>query len=266
MNVFRYIDYRKCLSEFLELEENARGNKKKLAEAVNCQASYLTLVLQEKAHLTVEQAERLCRYWKLSIEETDYFLLLVSLGRSGTQELRSYYKAKIKKLKEARENLGNRIQDAELFPDTEAAVYYSSWMYLAIHILVSIPDYHSSREIAERLQLPEEAVKRVLQYLESLGLVQLRAGQWRSTRKQLHLPRESRFISLHHSNWRRRAVDNSFLGRPEDLHYTGVSSLSRQDLETLRQLVLNFIDQSRNLIGPSAEEELICLSIDLFKV
>jgi uncharacterized protein (TIGR02147 family) len=266
MSIFSYIDYFKWLADRLKISGQTYGLKKRLAEAAGCQSSYFSLVVKREAHLTLEQAERLARYWQLSPEESDYLLLLVSFARSGSPELKSFYQTKLNKLKEAHENLSQRIKNVEVFPETEAAIYYSSWQYLAIHILISIPEFQNIRAISERLQLSQESVLHTLQYLQQLGLAELKAGQWKSTRREIHLPRESHFISLHHSHWRRRAVDNAFLNRKDDIHYTGVSSLAAKDIEVLRQMILKFIDDSRKVIGPSQEEEMICLAIDLFKV
>lgn len=266
MSIFSYLDYAAWMASVLKTSGGQRGAKKRLADGIGCQPSYLTLVLQARAHLTLEHGERLARVWQLSPEETDYLFFAIGYARAGSPQLKIYYRTRLDQAKAAHENLSRRIKDAEIFPDQQAAIYYSSWQYLAIHILISIPEFQSVSAICTRLQLSEENVIRVLQYLQSLGLADYKQGRWKSTRRQLHLPKESHFISLHHGNWRRRAVDNSFLSRPEDVHYTGVSSLAKRDVETLRQLALKLVDDSRAVVGPSSEEEMMCLSIDLFKV
>lgn len=265
MNIFKYLSYRKYLADSLRSDHSV-GSKKRLADAAGCQASYFSLVLKGETHLTPEQAERLTRFWSLRPDEADYFICLVSFERAGTPDLKAYYKSKMAGLRETHENLGKRIKESEPFPEPEAAVYYSSWQYLAIHILISIPEFQTVPAIASRLEVSEASVSRVLNYLSRLGAAEHTAGRWKSKNRQFHLPRDSNFISLHHGNWRRRAIDNSFVGRTEDLHYTAVSSLSKGDVGTLRELMLGFIDQSRKIVGPSSEEELICLGIDLFVV
>ena len=266
MSIFNYLSYFEYLDDTINSAARERGYKRKVAEAAGCQASYLSLVMKSVAHLTLEQAERLSRFWRMTPEESEYFLLLVCHGRAGSPELRDHFHSKLKKLKEQNENLGKRIRDAEVFPDAEAAIYYSSWQYIAVHILVSIPEFQSIPEIARRLQLPEDGISRVLSFLEKLGVVVNQSGKWRNSGKQFHLPKESPFVSLNHGNWRRRAVDNAFIGRPGDLHYTGVSSLAKKDAEKLRQVLLRVIDESRAIISPSPEEELICLGLDFFVV
>jgi len=266
MSIFEHIDYMKFLKEKLKSSLPRRGQKKVAAEAARCQPSYFSLVLKGQAHLTIEQAEGLCRYWRMSADETDFFVLLVSHARAGTSELKTYFKKKLKNLKEARENLSQRIQNAEVMPEIDAAIYYSNWLYLAVHIAISISSFQTERALADRLQVSAEAVNQVLNFLQRLGLAEQKDGAWRSTQKEFHLPKDSAFVSLHHGNWRRRAVDNALLRVPDDLHYTGVSSIAKRDIDVLRTKILALIDESRKIIGPSPEEELICFSVDLFVI
>jgi len=189
----------------------------------------------------------------------------VILGRAGTSELKAYYLEKVRKLKDSHENLGRRIRDIEIFPEAEAAIYYSSWIISRFTFLFQFP-ISNGRECRPKVRDIGKSAQKALHYLDRLGLAQFKGGEWKSTNRQLHLPRESHFINTHHNNWRRRAVDNSLLGRSDDIHYTAVSSLARKDIESLRQLVLSMIDKSREIIAPSPEEELVCLGIDLFVV
>jgi len=266
MNIFSYMDYSHYIADSLKARGKIHGSKKKLAEAANCQPSYLSLVLRNKAHLTLEQAKNLCQHWRLAAEETDYFLLLVCYSRAGTLELKNYYREKLKTLKADRENLRKRIRSAETFPDSLASVYYSSWIYMAIHLLITIKEFQLSLAIADRLQISEESVLQTLHELEKMGFARQEGKRWVNAGQEYHLPRESRFVILHHANWRRRAVDNSLLKKSSDIHFTSVSSLSKADIEKVRELILGMIDSSREVIGPSHEEELVCFSVDFFEV
>jgi hypothetical protein len=51
----------------------------------------------------------------------------------------------------------------------------------------------------------------------------------------------------------------------DSVHFTVVQSFSRSDYEQIKQLLLDFIERAARLAGPSNEEEIICLSCDLFK-
>lgn len=82
----------------------------------------------------------------------------------------------------------------------------------------------------------------------------------------LHIPKNSPMIGIHHNNWRQRAVLDSTLPNTEGVHYTAVYSISRKDHEHLKTKVLDLVEQSRKIVAPSKEEELICFTCDLFEV
>jgi hypothetical protein len=90
-------------------------------------------------------------------------------------------------------------------------------------------------------------------------------GSWQTTKKSLHLSRDSIFSFNNNNNWRQRAQSLAVQKNSENIHYTGVYSLSLDDLERLRQMVLDFIDQTRNLVVASAEEEVVCFTCDVFR-
>ena len=151
-------------------------------------------------------------------------------------------------------------------PEAIAAIYYSSWHYAAIHILLTIPAYRSVATISQRLRLPAGVTKDALASLAEMGLAELRDGSWRATAKDVHLEKASRFNSLNHFNWRQRAIASSIAAKPRDLHYTAVHSMSGADSEKIKEKILRLIDESRSIVGPSQEEELFALTCDFFSV
>ena len=66
-------------------------------------------------------------------------------------------------------------------------------------------------------------------------------------------------IGIHHSNWRQKAVS-------EGVHYTSVYSISQKDYQHLKEKMLDLIEYSRKVVGPSKEEELICFACDIFAI
>lgn len=53
---------------------------------------------------------------------------------------------------------------------------------------------------------------------------------------------------------------------PDEIPYTMVQSMTVPAAEKIKQRLLEFIDESRKITGPSKEEELICITCDLFRV
>jgi uncharacterized protein (TIGR02147 family) len=265
-SVFSFVDYKAYLKSVLDGPGNERGYQSRLAEAAGCQRSYLSQVVRSAPHLTPEHAMGMAQFWKLSTEETDYFLDLVHLGRTHSKPLRHRLQERMKETRAKRANLASRYQDKHLEPGEREQIYYSSWHLAALHILTSVPTHQTESALAERLSLPASFVRKSLERLESLGLVAKEGSKWRFGTGKLHLPKSSLLNGVNHSNWRMRAVWDSQNPDSEGIHYTVVHSHSRKDLETLKQKILGWIDESREVVDPSPSEEVTCLCLDLFPV
>lgn len=84
MEVFKAKSYISFIKKQINDNHSVYGYKAKLAEAMGAQRSYLSQILNEKVHITLEQAERLSRYWRLTSLESEYFLDLVSFDKAGS--------------------------------------------------------------------------------------------------------------------------------------------------------------------------------------
>lgn len=260
--------------EFLQSRMKARSREwgliTQMAEAIGCQRSHLSRVLKEEVYLTPDQAACLCDFFELSENETEYFMTLVHLSRASHPSLKQKMQRKLTALKRAHQDLATRLQEPSLQDREFARTYYSAWYWGAIHILTSISEYQTLEKICEKLVLSKKKVKHCLQKLESQGFVEKVKSReqeiWRCLPKSLHLPAESELISLHHSNWRERAVMDSTETNTGQIHYTITQSISRRDMEYLKELFLNMIDHYKKTADPSKPEELICFNLDFFKV
>lgn len=266
MTIFSTMDYKKYIRTQVEANAEEYGYKSKLADAAGCQKSFFSQVLNSHVQLTPEHALGLSKFWKLNPKEREYFLELVNFARAGTKELSDYIKEKLQALRKENENLGKRFAQPQLsVTDDLGAVYYSNWHYMAIHMGVTVPQWQNAGKLAKRLQLPEAFVVESLKQLQNLELVEKTSdGSWRVTKKSLHLPKDSIFSFINNNNWRQRVQNLSVQRDSDNIHYTGIYSLSLEDLERLRHLVLEFIDKTRKLVVPSAEEEIVCFACDLF--
>jgi hypothetical protein len=237
----------------------------RMAEAARCQRSYLSRVLSSSIHLTPDHAYGLCSYWELSSEETEYFLTLVEHARSGNPEYRKHLETKLFSLRKAHEDLSNRVGRPRLELGKSESVYYSAWYWSAIHIITSIPQYQTSKGIAERLQLPEALVRTTLEGLTGFGFVERKNGKWYFLPSEIHVPRDSPLVSLHHGNWRQRAVLSAQVPSVDELHYTVVQSMTPAAADEIKRRMLDFIDEVNCIARPSKEEELVVVTCDLFK-
>jgi uncharacterized protein (TIGR02147 family) len=264
-SVFQHSDYKALLKAAISAD-GTRGYIRKLAEVAGCQRSYLSTVLHSHHHLTPDHACGIASFWKLTPQEEDYFLALVDHARSGCPRLKSRLEKKIKKLLRENENLSTRLERQSLSHTSQTLGYYSSWVWSALHIIVSIPEYGSASAISKRFNLPEKFVKEALFNLEKTGLVKETANRWEFASDSVHVPKDSAWVSLHHNNWRQRAVMHSQLDASSGVHFTTVTALSLEARKAIKMLILTFIDEFSAISEPSVSEEIVCLNLDFFDV
>lgn len=265
-SIFQYLDYKDVLWGFIEEHATVYGYKAQMAEAAGCQRSYFSQVLHADRDLTVEQAYGLAVFWNLGALEKEYFLNLVHFARASTTALRDYYTQQLELLKRKQVDLSKRYRQTDLSTSNEIqSRYYSSWHFAAVHMATTVPALQRPAQIAEYLKVEEIPVREALMFLKSAGLVDEKENDvYECKVSSVHLPRDSHMNQVNHSTWRQKALTALLASGPNDVHYSAVYSISRKDLTALRDLILKSIDQTRQLVEPSEEEELVGLTCDLF--
>ena len=244
-----------------------RGELTRAARVLNCQRSYLSRVISGDLHLTPDHAFNLASFWKFTSVEREYFLSLVEYDRAGDKNYREFLKAKVMELKKKNESVAERTERKAFILDSHQATYFSSWVWSAIHFLTSIPEYQSVEAIAARIGVQREVALGFLQALEQQGFVIKTGAQWKFHSGEFHAPQDSPLVLLHHQNWRMRAMlDAQNLGGNESVHYTGVQTMSIEDVHKIKNLLLDFLGDTSRIAGPSNPEECMALSCDFFKV
>lgn len=147
----------------------------------------------------------------------------------------------------------------------DQSLYYSSWHYAAIHIMVTIPGLNTRETIAGALNLDEERVAAVLRYLTQVNLVsETDHGQFAVGNAVIHANPKSRNAVQHHNNLRSLSLQSLQNPKDEDLYFSSFVSLSKADRPRVRQRLLDVIDQIQKDVLPSNAEELTVLNIDFW--
>lgn len=267
MNTFNFSDYRDLIQS--SLENKGRGSKLKLAEFLNCNPGYISQVLSKgKIHFSPENIIKVSEFLKLNAREEEFLLTLLQFERAGSKELQHFYKKKIQKFQDESLKIDKQIKDVNTeLDDATKAIYYSHWAYSAIHMMVSIDRYQKIDTIAERLKLSLAFTQRVLSFLEDKHLViKSKHERYSIGKTRMHLKADSPLVKSHHQNYRHKAIlsledENDF-----NLHYSGVLTLSKKDALKIRALVLKMIADTEEILIPSANEEIMSLNLDIFKL
>jgi uncharacterized protein (TIGR02147 family) len=263
--VFSFQSYKQIMAHRLS-GEGRRGQLTGAAEALNCQRSYLSRVIRSELHLTPDHAFELAKFWLLSADETDYFTLLVEYDRAATPGYRASLKSKLGAIKKKNESIEERTQRKHLSVDLSRTLYFSSWLGSATHFLTCVPTLRTSEAIAQRLGIDQGSVVRTLEQLREQGLVSESKGKWKYEQGEFHVGKESPLVVLHHQNWRQRAVFDAQNFTNENIHFTGILTLSREDAARVKELLLEFISRANSIASPSQPEDAVALTCDLFPV
>jgi uncharacterized protein (TIGR02147 family) len=267
MQIYDYRDYKTYLAARSAEKGMRSGFKSALARASGCNSAYISSVLGGKAHFSLEQAERVCGYLEFSREERHYFLLLVQKARSSTASLATYFEEQIERVLKQKLNVQNRLGAKERLTKENQALYYSSWIYAAIHVALSVPRLARSPDaLAAYFDLPLRVVNKALEFLLSAGLAKREGQGYAIGPRHIHLGKKSENIQRHHGNWRLQILRALERDSEENLNYSSVVTLSRADAFRVREILLASIKNSVDLIIASPEEEVFALAVDFVKV
>lgn len=265
-SVFDCKTYKTYLFHALGGYRSRTGLRTKAADYIRCQTAYLSKVLNENADLSLEQAFLMSEFLGHDSEENDFFLLLVQKGRAGSSKLSGYYEKKIQGQLEQRLNIRNRLKTQDSLSTDDQAIYYSKWYYSCIHVMVSIPALNTKTALVEHLKLPTELISEAIDFLESRGLVVGQGGRYQIGPRHLHLPNNSPYINKHHANWRTRALHSMDVPHGNDLHYSVVVTLSKDDVIKLKSNIVDMIQENMKIVKDSKEECTLAVGIDFFQI
>jgi uncharacterized protein (TIGR02147 family) len=265
--VFEKASYREVLTEVLGASGTRSGLRSALAKALGCQTAYISQVLSGDANLNLEQGLGFCSFANLDPASTDFFLLLLQRDRAGTQELKSYYQNKIDLALSERRKIRSRVQTTKEVSDEDKAKYYSTWLYSACHVALSVKDFSNIAALSDRMKVPRETIAQIIDSLITMGLAKEEEnGKLNIGPAHIHLGEDSEHILKHHSNWRVRALRSLEYKSPKDLHYSVAYSLSHADAGRIREKLLTVIKENMEIVKPSPEETVYCQTLDFFEL
>lgn len=237
-----------------------------LAEFIGCQVAYVTHVLSGDRDFNLEQAESASRYFSLSRAETEYFLFLVQENRAATTELRRFFERQLKEIRERNSRLKEKLNTKELVPNEAKLVYYSSWLYSAVHMSLTIPGLRTVPALSEKFQITSSKILEILDFLCKYGLAYKENNFYKTKSVLLHLEKESPLIARHHSNWRLRALNSLDDAQETNFHYSSVLTISKKDVARVREHMMKAVVEIAEIMKPSKEEELVGLCMDVFHI
>ena len=266
LSIFDFRDYKEFLRASFPTSGEGRGGRALLAQALHCQSAFVSQVLNGESHFSLEHVIAIGEFLRLSREESAFLLLLAQEARAGSEPLRKHFGDQIDAILKRRESIKNRIQVRAGLKQDQQARYYRSWIPAAVHIALSIPKQRTPEAIAERLRLPVRVIREALDFLLEAGLAVHSQGVYSIGTARIHLGPHSPLIAQHHANWRIQAIQALAQPSQTNLHYSSVYSLSYEDREKIRAILLGALEKSEPILKASPEEGLFCLAMDFFEL
>lgn len=266
-SIYDYDNYKTYIIEkIINSPSKGRGIKLKISEYLSCQTAFVSQVLNGQPNFSLEQAIKLNKFFDHTKDESRFFILLIQIGRAGSAELIEFFKNEMKEIVDKRSDLKNRLGMKSALKQVDQQVYYSSWLYQCVHILVSIPEFQSVIAISRHLNLPREKIIEVVTFLEETGLIQKKGAHYEIGVIRTHLSKDSPQIQRLHTNWRMQAIRSIDINDPSDLHYSTLVSISSADVPRVKEILIKAIEQCRTVIRDSKEEKIQSICIDFFGV
>lgn len=266
LDLFSFSDYRLYLKAWLEAaRESRRSNLTLLAKAIGVHTSFLAHVLSGSKNLSFEQVTELMEPLGFTHLEREYFFALVQIERAGSHKLKKYWNDKKSEIIAEHQKLRSRVGVHHELSAEDRAIFYSSWIYVAVFVATAIDDGQRLEQIAERFHLSRDRADEILNFLVQTGICDLVGTTYKMGRSVVYLTNDSPLVVKHHTNWRMRAIQKMDSREDSELFFTSPMSMSKSDFLQIRELLAKAIQSTLAICKDSPAEEVVCLNIDLFR-
>lgn len=266
--MFDYNDYRIFIKDYLRQKSLTQGQ---FAQRCKIHTAYFSRVLCQKhpAHFSDEQLFTVALQFKLTTEESDFFLLLGKVLRAGTPAYAKFIAAKIQTIQEDKQALKTKIDSTEKGSSKrphESSLwrYYARWDVVDVHLLLAQEDFSCKpADICKRLGLPKRRLETILNHLHSLELIDYDGHRAHYKGGIIQLREEDPNAFHHHLNWRLKAIENLNNSR-SGYHFTAAIGLEKQLIKEIEKRFKAFIHDVYLLTKDSQTEATTHVCFDLF--
>jgi uncharacterized protein (TIGR02147 family) len=265
MNVYEANNYKPVLKRLLnDRRKAAKGVSRKLAEYLGVHPSLVSQVLTGSKDFSEEQLLVVCEFLGLGKLESKYLLALLQRERAGSVKLKVHFEEVIAQIRKDALKIANRAHRDKNLSGEEESIFYSSWIYSAVHLMTTLKEPVTFDKIVKRLAVSPGRAQEALDFLISSQLVKQKGKVYEAGVRATHLGRSSPHLPKHHSAWRLKAIQRAEELSDDELMYTANFSISRKDFPVLREEMMQTIQRFLSIVKESPGEEVAQFNIDLF--
>ncbi len=201
-NVFDYVDFREFLQAMVNHLKTTDGfTVRSFATASGFgSSSYLKMIIDGKRRLTPKAAQKICRAFKLTRDETRFFLNLTRFCQSSHLVSKEAEFQGLMKFKKFRQRQKVNLENFKLF---------SRWFMIPLLEAYGTPARSRSlHDWAMRLQVSEATIQKALQLFKSMGLIEPEGENFKRVGSILEADLEAKnfAIRVHHIEMIKRAL------------------------------------------------------------
>lgn len=265
--IYEHDDYRALIrARIAQMPREGHGQLRELAKALRISPTLISQILNGAKNLTEEQACFAAEFFGFNDHETKFFLNLVLRERAGHHRLKKLYEKELSRLRTESRKMKHKFNLGQELSEEAQAVYYSNWLYTAVHMLSSIERRQSVAAIADYLGVSRPRVAEVVRWLASQGLCKEEGGKVIPGPVTHYLDRDSLIAPRHHSNWRQKAIEAMADITEDDFFFTAPFTVSEKDWKQLRADLAELVSSLSKRVASTDPETLVAINVDLFRV
>ncbi len=266
VKIYHFDSYKEFVNAWvLQQPQKGHGEYRRMSLALGISTTMVSQIFKGDKELSLELACELSEYLLLDDDETDYFILLVEIGRSGSFKLKTKLQKQVRDRQDKAKKIENRLRKDHALDDQAKQQYYSTWIYPAIRILTDIPDINSAEVLSQRLQIPKNQVLKILNFLIENKIVLQASDKLSMGPAHIYLPPSDPLATRNLQNWRQLSFQKMNFQSDETFFYSGQYALSQEVAELIRRQLPDFIEGILKIVKPSPSETTRCLNVDYFE-
>lgn len=261
-NVFDYLNYRNFVRDTIEyLRSKGEYSNRKFASEVGFKSpSFLRMIIQGERNLSRENLEKLSKAFQLDPKENEFFELLVEFDQAPDMKSADLVYKRILSNEAFRKV--RRMAQAEYD-------FFSNWHLMAIleGINSDFGQLPESR-MAEIVGLSLEEVKKNLEILRSLELIELKNGRWVRKDRQLETALDIQSLNIRnfHRQMAMKAIEVMDTMSSDERTFAAMTiNLSEEGYQDFRKRIFDFLRDSNAIYSESDKSDVVYqLNIQLF--
>lgn len=261
--IYEFTTYRDYLVAELPAKFG-RGAQQKFADMLRCQPSFISQVLKGRNELSMEYAFRANEFLGHGPDEKQYFMTMVSLSKAGSYELKKYYLGVLDSIRQQKMQV-HKIVKKHALNEQEMLIYYSNWLYVSVHMLVTIEGFDTMVALQTKLNANEEELQQAVRFLINAGLLIEVDGRLAVGESHIHLKKTSPIAHSASVATRLRVLDKMKLNDPVPLHFTNNFTVSQAGYTKIKKALLEAIAETGEIIEAEAPDRFCTLVIDLLE-